>query len=92
MNHYGKVLTIGDKADSEAMMSKLVDWNNSSLKNVVDILKVIPDFFKFHLPRTQAADMGIELSPHSLLCNMISTQHGNVIPMVNDSITVAFKT
>lgn len=88
-DHYGKVVAIGDKADSIAMQNKLSNWNSLSLTNITSIISVIPDFLRFHLPGTQAANMGIDLSPRSLLYNFIVTQHGPVIPMGNDSILQA---
>lgn len=88
-DHYGKVVAIGDKADSIAMQNKLSNWNSLSLTNITSIISIIPDFLRFHLPGTQAANMGIDLSPRSLLYNFIVTQHGPVIPMGNDSILQA---
>lgn len=86
-NHYGTVVTVGDSADSASMLNKISDWNKNSLKNVVDIASIIPDMVKYHLPGTQAADMNITLSPHSLTADMIVTQHGPVVSMGNDSIS-----
>lgn len=85
-NHYGTVVTVGDPANSVSMLKKLSSWNTSSLKNVIDVASIIPDFLKYHLPGTQAADMDISLSPHSLTADLIVTQHGPVVSMGNDSI------
>ncbi|MDI2090935.1 lipase [Commensalibacter oyaizuii] len=85
-NHYGQVVFVGDKADSAAMQGKLDDWNANSFKNVFSLLDVIPDFLRFHLPGTQAADIGAKLDPYSLLYDTIVTQHGAVVPIANDTL------
>lgn len=86
LDHYGKVAMIGDAYDSIHMQNKLNDWDSASLENVFDIVNVIPDFFKYHLPNTQAQDMGMSLSSLSLIYDAFYTQHGPIIPMGNDTI------
>lgn len=89
-NHYGKVVTVGDKADSITVQDKLADWKSSSTVSVLaSMLRVFPDFMEYHNVGTQAANMGIELSQHSYTLDTIYTQHGPVIPMANDSLMQA---
>ncbi|WP_336945032.1 lipase [Asaia sp. HN010] len=86
-NHYGKVVMVGAPEDSVKLKAKLDDWNASSFKNIVSLIDVVPDFIKFHLPGTQAADMGIKLSPHSILADAIFTAHGPVLPIGDNNLS-----
>lgn len=86
-NHYGKLVMLGDVKDEIKIKNKLADWNSNSLNNIFDLINVFPDFIKYHLPNTQAADMGIKLSPHSILADTITTQHGPIVPIGNDTIS-----
>lgn len=89
-DHYGKVVTLGDKADSVALHQKLANWNSSDTSNILkSMATVFPDFMKYHQLGTQAANMGIDFSQRSYTLDAIYTQHGTVIPMGNDNLLQA---
>lgn len=89
-NHYGKVVQLGSLHDQARMESQYAHWGSSVLGNLVDFVKIIDDFFIYHLPITQARNMGItDLYPYSLILNTISTQHGPIAPIGQNTIQQA---
>lgn len=84
-NHYGHVVMLGNPADDAPMKAAISDWNSSTVGNISELLGAA-SFVGNHLPGTQAADMGIKLSPYVPVGDTSIYKSGQVFAVGNDSI------
>ncbi|BCI66555.1 lipase [Acetobacter aceti] len=84
-NHYGQVVMLGNPADNAPLAAAVSNWNASSIGNVGELLSAA-SFAGYHLPGTQAADMGITMTPYVSLGDTTHYQSGAVFNVGNDSI------
>ena len=77
--HYGTLVMIGDVADQVSMAAEMSLWNTGALTTAAvatDMLTV--RLIAYHLPGTQAADLGITPSVYSVTTDSTAVQHGQV--------------
>ncbi|OYV52838.1 MAG: hypothetical protein B7Z78_04710 [Rhodospirillales bacterium 20-60-12] len=91
--HYGQVIMVGDPAAVSGLETKPALPTNTPAGATTDLLVNIaanPNFVEYHLPETQAHDLGVTLSPNSILfgalSSAVSNVSGPVFPAASDTV------
>jgi hypothetical protein len=85
--HYGNVVTIGSPADQTTLTNDVAKWGDGNLLDQAAVLgNLVGLLLDFHLPGTQAHDLGVTLNPYSSLVDGGGVQTGPVFNVANDTI------
>lgn len=87
LRHYGNIVMVGNAADQATLTQDVAQWGQgvgadaSVLANLVGLLT------DFHLPGTQAHDLGVTLNPYSAIVDGLGVQNSAVFNTANDTIS-----
>ena len=85
--HYGQIVMVGSPSDQTTLSQGVAGWGGGSILNNVAVLgNLITLLADFHLPGTQAHDLGVTLNPYSQLVDGIGIQDRAVLSAAGDSI------
>lgn len=77
--HYGQVVMIGTPSDQTQLTQAVASWNNPGLNQLTVPATLAVLMAEYHLPGTQAHDLGIALSPLGV-SDTLGSMNGTVFP------------
>lgn len=85
--HYGNIVTIGSASDEATLTKDVAKWGDGNLLDQAAVLaNLVGLLLDFHLPGTQAHDLGVTLNPYSSVVDGGGVQNGPVFNVAGDTI------
>ena len=85
--HYGRIVMVGSPSDQATLARDVANWGGGSLLNNAGVLaNLVGLLADFHLPGTQAHDLGATLSPYSALVDGLGIQDRAVLNAGGDTV------
>jgi hypothetical protein len=86
--HYGNIVEIGNAADQTTLTNDVAKWGDGNVGDQAGVLaNLVGLLVDFHLPGTQAHDLGVTLNPYSALVDGGGNQSAAVFNVANDTIS-----
>lgn len=87
--HYGQVVMVGNKADQTTLHNNVAAWGQwwNPIGESLVLPALVVMLADFHLPGTQAHDLGVTLSPYNALVDGLGVQSSAVFSVGSDSIS-----
>jgi hypothetical protein len=86
--HYGQIVMVGSPSDQTTLAQDVANWGGGSLLNNAGVLaNLVVLLTDFHLPGTQAHDLGVTLNPYSALVDGLGIQNRTVLSVGGDTIS-----
>lgn len=87
LRHYGGIVMVGNAADQTRLSNAVAQWGDGNpLHQAAVVTNLVGLLTDFHLPGTQAHDLGATLQPYSVLVDGLGNQSGPVLAVAGDSI------
>jgi hypothetical protein len=85
--HYGQIVMVGSPSDQATLSQDVANWGGGSLiNNAVVLGNLVTLLTDFHLPGTQAHDLGVTLNPYSALVDGGGIQNRTVLSAGGDTV------
>jgi hypothetical protein len=85
--HYGNIVMVGTPSDQTTLANDVAKWGDGNLIDQATVLGNLVGLLNdFHLPGTQAHDLGVTLNPYASVIDGTGVQNGAVFNVANDTI------
>jgi len=85
--HYGNIVLVGNPADQTTLSHDVAKWGDGNPADQVGVLaNLVGLLTDFHLPGTQAHDLGVTLNPYASIIDGGGVQNSPVFNVANDTI------
>lgn len=85
--HYGNIIMVGGPSDQTTLTNDVAKWGDGNLGDQAAVLgNLVGLLIDFHLPGTQAHDLGVTLNPYAAIVDGIGVQNSPVFNVGSDTI------
>jgi len=84
--HYGDIVLVGNASDQTTLSNAVASWGTSLGADASTLVNLVGLLEDFHLPGTQAHDLGVTLNPYASLVDGGGVQNSTVFNVANDTI------
>ena len=85
--HYGNIVLVGNASDQTTLHNDVAKWGDGNIGDQAAVLgNLIGLLTDFHLPGTQAHDLGVTLNPYAAIVDGIGVQNSTVFNVGGDTI------
>jgi hypothetical protein len=86
--HYGDIVTVGNASDKTTLTQDVAKWGDGNpIDQAAVLANLVGLLLDFHLPGTQAHDLGVSLNPYSSIVDGLGVQNSAVFNVANDTIS-----
>jgi len=83
--HYGDIVMVGTASDQSSLSAGVSGWG-SLFGDAATLVNLVGLLVDFHLPGTQAHDLGVTLNPYAAIVDGLGVQSSAVFNVANDTI------
>jgi hypothetical protein len=85
--HYGNIIMVGSPGDQATLSQDVAKWGDGNAVDQVAVLgNLVGLLIDFHLPGTQAHDLGVTLNPYASIVDGGGVQNSTVFNVAGDTI------